>query len=166
MLSFLALKLFVKPSQKTNRNLVLNAIQYCVLAGAVNEPTKQKVLTVCVVGSGMGFSVDMNTFFRSWPKAIASIFYCCSETRNVNSRLCTVGIKCRIRRTSCTDSGRLRFRRRQWILCSSKCFSFGLKRESWASLGKRPRPWEVAIQDWANPWPCPYIWVIHTPSLL
>jgi len=35
----------VKPSQKTNRNLVLNAIQYCVLAGAVNEPTKQKVLT-------------------------------------------------------------------------------------------------------------------------
>ncbi|VDO97788.1 unnamed protein product [Soboliphyme baturini] len=39
-----ALKLYVRPSQKSNRSIVCNAIQYSVLAGSVNDETKKKVL--------------------------------------------------------------------------------------------------------------------------
>lgn len=40
------MKLFVKPAQKSNRNIVYNAIQYSVLAGAANSDKKAKVLEV------------------------------------------------------------------------------------------------------------------------
>lgn len=39
-------KLFVKPSQKSNRSLILNALQYSVFPGEVNKEAKQKVLEV------------------------------------------------------------------------------------------------------------------------
>ncbi|KAK6167851.1 hypothetical protein SNE40_021785 [Patella caerulea] len=37
-------KLFVKPSQKSNRNLICNAISHCCLAGIVNNDVKNRVL--------------------------------------------------------------------------------------------------------------------------
>ncbi|XP_046362508.2 calmodulin-regulated spectrin-associated protein 1-like isoform X6 [Haliotis rufescens] len=39
-------KLFVKPSSKSNRNIIMNAISHCCLAGCVNTDTKNKVLEI------------------------------------------------------------------------------------------------------------------------
>lgn len=39
-------KLFVKPSSKSNRHIIINAISQCVLAGPVNSDQKNKVLEV------------------------------------------------------------------------------------------------------------------------
>lgn len=39
-------KLFVKPSSKSNRHIIINAISQCVLAGPVNADQKNKVLEV------------------------------------------------------------------------------------------------------------------------
>ena len=39
-------KLFVKPSQKSNRHIIINAIKDCCLAGLVNQDAKNKVLEV------------------------------------------------------------------------------------------------------------------------
>lgn len=41
-------KLFVKPSSKSNRHIIINAISQCVLAGPVNSDQKNKVLEVKV----------------------------------------------------------------------------------------------------------------------
>jgi len=41
-----ALKLFVQPSFKSNRGIIINAISHCVLAGTVNTDVKNKVLEV------------------------------------------------------------------------------------------------------------------------
>ena len=37
-------KLYVKPSQKSNRSIIVNAISHCCLAGVVNRAVKDKVL--------------------------------------------------------------------------------------------------------------------------
>lgn len=37
-------KLFVKPSAKSNRSIIMNAVSHCCLAGDVNSDKKQKVL--------------------------------------------------------------------------------------------------------------------------
>ena len=42
----LGTKLFVKPSQKSNRSIIHNAISHCCLAGSVNQEIKNKVLDV------------------------------------------------------------------------------------------------------------------------
>ena len=39
-------KLFVKPSAKSNRHIIMNAISHCCLAGTVNTEVKNKVLEV------------------------------------------------------------------------------------------------------------------------
>jgi hypothetical protein len=39
-------KLFVKPSSKSNRHIIINALSYCCLAGIVNNDLKSKVLEV------------------------------------------------------------------------------------------------------------------------
>lgn len=39
-------RLFVKPSQKSNRVIIINAVSHCCLAGTVNEKTKKEVLEV------------------------------------------------------------------------------------------------------------------------
>ena len=39
-------KLFVKPSSKSNRHIIVNALSYCCLAGIVNTDLKNKVLEV------------------------------------------------------------------------------------------------------------------------
>lgn len=39
-------KLFKKPSQKSNRHIIVNAISHCCLAGTVNTAVKDKVLDV------------------------------------------------------------------------------------------------------------------------
>jgi len=39
-------KLFVKPSAKSNRHLITNAISHCCLAGIANNDQKNKVLEV------------------------------------------------------------------------------------------------------------------------
>ena len=39
-------KLYVKPASKSNRHIITNAIAHCVLAGAVNQDNKDKVLQV------------------------------------------------------------------------------------------------------------------------
>ena len=41
-------KLFVKPSQKSNRQIILNAVSQCCLAGAVNREVRDKVLDVSI----------------------------------------------------------------------------------------------------------------------
>lgn len=45
-LSILGPKLFVKPSSKSNRHIIINAISHCCLAGSVNTDLKNKVLEV------------------------------------------------------------------------------------------------------------------------
>lgn len=42
-------KLFVKPSQKSNRHIITNAIGHCCLAGSVNRDIKDKVLEVLYI---------------------------------------------------------------------------------------------------------------------
>jgi hypothetical protein len=39
-------KLFVKPSSKSNRHIIANAISHCCLAGTVNNNVKNRVLEV------------------------------------------------------------------------------------------------------------------------
>lgn len=39
-------KLYVKPSQKSNRHIIVNAISHVCLAGTVNTDIKNKVLEV------------------------------------------------------------------------------------------------------------------------
>lgn len=43
---FIGPKLFVKPSSKSNRHIIINAISQCVLAGPVNADQKNKILEV------------------------------------------------------------------------------------------------------------------------
>ena len=43
---FVGPKLYVKPSQKSNRHIIVNAVCHCVLAGVVNADVKNKVLEV------------------------------------------------------------------------------------------------------------------------
>ena len=42
-------KLFVKPSSKSNRHIIINAISHCCLAGTVNNDIKNKVVEVSAV---------------------------------------------------------------------------------------------------------------------
>ena len=42
-------KLFVTPSQKSNRHIIVNAISHRCLAGTVNQEVKNRVLEVGVV---------------------------------------------------------------------------------------------------------------------
>lgn len=37
-------KLYKQPAAKSNRGIILNAVEYCVFPGAVNREAKQKVL--------------------------------------------------------------------------------------------------------------------------
>ena len=48
MLYFTGPKLFVKPSAKSNRHIIHNAISHCCLAGTVNSAVKQKTLDVSI----------------------------------------------------------------------------------------------------------------------
>ena len=54
-------KLYVKPSSKSNRHIITNAIAHCVLAGTVNQNSKDKVLQVS------GRSVLQEGFREFWP---------------------------------------------------------------------------------------------------
>jgi len=40
-------KLFVKPTQKSNRSIIINAVSHCCLAGHVNKDKVDKALEVC-----------------------------------------------------------------------------------------------------------------------
>ncbi|CAH8439039.1 unnamed protein product [Dicrocoelium dendriticum] len=44
-------KLFVKPKAKSNRMVIVNAIGYACLAGAVNEPMKQATLKTSIIAT-------------------------------------------------------------------------------------------------------------------
>ncbi|ESO99190.1 hypothetical protein LOTGIDRAFT_142046, partial [Lottia gigantea] len=50
-------KLFVKPSSKSNRNLITNAISHCCLAGIVNNDVKNKVLEELARSSAKHFII-------------------------------------------------------------------------------------------------------------
>ena len=41
-------KLYVKPNQKSNRHIIINAIKDCCLAGVVNQDVKSKVMEVWI----------------------------------------------------------------------------------------------------------------------
>jgi len=41
-------KLFVKPTQKSNRSIIVNAVSHCCLAGHVNRDKVDKALEVCL----------------------------------------------------------------------------------------------------------------------
>lgn len=45
-LSCIGPRLFVKPSQKSNRHIIVNAMKDCCLAGLVNQDMKNKVVEV------------------------------------------------------------------------------------------------------------------------
>ena len=47
--SYLGPKLYVKPSSKSNRHIMQNAIGHCCLAGIVNNDIKNKVLDVSMI---------------------------------------------------------------------------------------------------------------------
>jgi len=40
-------KLYVKPTQKSNRSIIINAVSHCCLAGHVNKDKVDKALEVC-----------------------------------------------------------------------------------------------------------------------
>ena len=46
LISVLGPKLYVKPSTKSNKTIINNAISHCCLAGSVNTTMKNKVLEV------------------------------------------------------------------------------------------------------------------------
>ncbi|XP_061178757.1 calmodulin-regulated spectrin-associated protein 1-B-like isoform X1 [Saccostrea echinata] len=50
-------KLFVKPSSKSNRHIIINAISQCVLAGPVNADQKNKVLEVLAKSDAKHFLI-------------------------------------------------------------------------------------------------------------
>ncbi|KRX83806.1 Calmodulin-regulated spectrin-associated protein 1, partial [Trichinella sp. T6] len=70
-----ALKLFVKPTHKSNRSIVFNAIQHSVLVGSVNDETKRKVLQELAKSDSKHFLImfrDQKCQFRalySWDQA-------------------------------------------------------------------------------------------------
>ena len=47
MLVSLGVQSYVKPSGKTNRKLIINAVTHVCLPGVVNKETKEKCLQVC-----------------------------------------------------------------------------------------------------------------------
>ncbi|XP_030830235.1 patronin isoform X4 [Strongylocentrotus purpuratus] len=61
-------KLFVKPTSKSNRHIIINAISHCILAGVVNEKTKDKVLQEIAKADQKHFMIlfrDHSLQFRS-----------------------------------------------------------------------------------------------------
>ncbi|XP_041476178.1 calmodulin-regulated spectrin-associated protein 1-like isoform X4 [Lytechinus variegatus] len=61
-------KLFVKPTSKSNRHIIINAISHCILAGVVNEKTKDKVLQEIAKSDQKHFMIlfrDHSLQFRS-----------------------------------------------------------------------------------------------------
>uniref|UniRef100_A0A5S6R3N8 CKK domain-containing protein n=1 Tax=Trichuris muris TaxID=70415 RepID=A0A5S6R3N8_TRIMR len=88
-----ALKLYVKPVQKSNRTIVYNAIQYSVLVGSVNVDSKRKVLEELAKSDGKHFLLlfrDQKCQFRG--------LYCWDQTSDTVHKLYGVGPK------SCTES--------------------------------------------------------------
>ncbi|CAE1313065.1 CAMSAP [Acanthosepion pharaonis] len=61
-------KLFVKPSSKSNRHIIINAISHCCLAGSVNTDLKNKVLEEIAKSDAKHFVIlfrDAGCAFRS-----------------------------------------------------------------------------------------------------
>ncbi|KAJ8321601.1 hypothetical protein KUTeg_000072 [Tegillarca granosa] len=61
-------KLFVKPSSKSNRHIIINAISHCCLAGCVNTEVKNKVLEEIAKSDGKHFIIlfrDAGCQYRS-----------------------------------------------------------------------------------------------------
>uniref|UniRef100_A0A0L8HL32 CKK domain-containing protein n=2 Tax=Octopus bimaculoides TaxID=37653 RepID=A0A0L8HL32_OCTBM len=61
-------KLFVKPSSKSNRHIIINAISHCCLAGCVNLDLKNKVLEEIAKSDAKHFVIlfrDTGCAFRS-----------------------------------------------------------------------------------------------------
>ncbi|KFD70182.1 hypothetical protein M514_03269 [Trichuris suis] len=88
-----ALKLYVKPVQKSNRTIVYNAIQHNVLVGSVNVDVKRKVLEELAKSDGKHFLLlfrDQKCQFRG--------LYCWDQTSETVHKLYGVGPK------SCTES--------------------------------------------------------------
>ncbi|CDW54078.1 Calmodulin regulated spectrin associated protein [Trichuris trichiura] len=88
-----ALKLYVKPVQKSNRTIVYNAIQHNVLVGSVNVDVKRKVLEELAKSDGKHFLLlfrDQKCQFRG--------LYCWDQTSDTVHKLYGVGPK------SCTES--------------------------------------------------------------
>lgn len=72
---FLGPKLYKQPATKSNRGIILNAVEYCVFPGVVNRDAKQKVLEKIARSEAKHFLVlfrDAGCQFRAlysyWPE--------------------------------------------------------------------------------------------------
>lgn len=68
-------RLYKQPATKSNRGIILNAVEYCVFPGAVNRDAKQKVLEKIARSEAKHFLVlfrDAGCQFRAlygyWPE--------------------------------------------------------------------------------------------------
>lgn len=69
-------RLYKQPATKSNRGIILNAVEYCVFPGAVNRDAKQKVLEKIARSEAKHFLVlfrDAGCQFRAlysyWPES-------------------------------------------------------------------------------------------------
>ncbi|XP_041360750.1 calmodulin-regulated spectrin-associated protein 1-like isoform X2 [Gigantopelta aegis] len=81
-------KLFVKPSSKSNRHIILNAISHCCLAGIVNTDLKNKVLEELAKSDAKHFVI----LFRDGGCQYRSLYSYAPETEDV-TKICGVGPK-------------------------------------------------------------------------
>ena len=88
-------KLYVKPSSKSNRHIITNAIAHCVLAGTVNQNSKDKVLQVSgpsnkrqidfMIVESSGHALCLLTE-EIRPVLQRTVLLCCSESTSHNAQ--------------------------------------------------------------------------------
>ncbi|XP_031621002.1 patronin-like [Contarinia nasturtii] len=61
-------KLYKQPTTKSNRGIILNAVEYCVFPGVVNRDAKQKVLDKINRSDAKHFLILFRALYSYWPE--------------------------------------------------------------------------------------------------
>jgi calmodulin-regulated spectrin-associated protein len=73
-------RIYKQPATKSNRNIILNAVEYCVFPGVVNRDAKQKVLEKIARSEAKHFLV----LFRDAGCQFRALYSYCPEIEQIS----------------------------------------------------------------------------------